>query len=274
MMFPNKVIISLISLFLSHALYAATDEFIFVTAPTHSSQETTKLYTPIVDFLSKKTGKKFKLHIPHNFIQYSKQMQDGKYDMVFDGPHLSAWRVERLQHTPIIRFPGQIKIVIATQEKSKITKMKDLEYGAKVCAFVPPNMLTMAMLSHFPSPARQPSLVRVQGFKKMMQCIKKGKGDAAVLRDKLWGKAKKSGASKGLHIIAKPPQGYPERTFTVGPKINTELRTKITQLLLSKEGRKVSAPLLKRFKKKNFIIANQGEYIGLSNLINTVWGFQ
>lgn len=270
----NKIIITLISFFLSHNIYAATNEFIFATAPTHSAEETQKLYNPIMKFLSNKTGKKFTLTIPSSFIQYSSHMQAGKYDMVFDGPHLSAWRIDRQEHIPIAKFPGKIKIVIAAKEESILSGMQDLQYGIRVCSFTPPNMLTMAMLSYFPNPSKQPNIIRVQGFKKLIQCLKSGKGNAAVLRDKLWGKAKKSGASKGLKIIATPTKGYPERTFTVGPKIDRELRIKITQLLLSEEGRKVSAPLLNKFKKKNLIQAKPEEYLGLSNLINTVWGFQ
>ena len=262
-----------ISLFLSPALYAANDELIFATAPTHSIEETTKLYTPIVKFLSAKTGKKFKLDVPTNFIQYSKQIQMNKYDMVFDGPHLVAWRMERQQHIPIVRFPGQIKIVIAAKEDSVLSSMDDLQYGIRICSFTPPNLLTMSMLSYFPSPAKQPSLIRVQGFKNLMSCLKMGKGNAAVLRDKLWEKAQKTGAAKGLKIIAAPTRSYPGRTFTVGPKIDAELRSKITNLLLSEEGLKVMEPLLKRFKKKKTIKANPKDYKGLSSLISTVWGF-
>lgn len=273
-MYRNKVIVALISFSLSHILYAANEELIFATAPTHSTEETTKLYTPIINYLSHKTGKKFKLDLPTNFIEYSKRMQDDKYDLVFDGPHLAAWRVDRLQHTPIVKFPGQIKIVIAAMEQSKLTKLSDLQYGTRVCAFVPPNMLTMAMLSHFPSPAKQPHLIRVQGFKNLMECLISGKGDAAVFRDSLWDKAQKAGETKGLKIIATPQKAYPERTLTVGPKIDSGLQVTISQLLLSDEGQKISTPLLNRFKKQKFVTATPEEYHGLSNLINTVWGFQ
>lgn len=270
----NRIIATVIALLLPFSISAADDELLFATAPTHSAEETTKLYTPIVNFLSAKTGKKIRLEIPSNFIQYSKRIQDNKYDIVFDGPHLVAWRMERYQHTPIIRFPGQIRIVIAAREKSPLSNIDDLQYGTKVCAFVPPNLLTMSMLSYFPSPAKQPELVRVQGFKNLMKCLKSGKGDAAVLRDKLWNKAKKAGTTKGLKLIARPSRGYPGRTFTVGPKIGPALRAQITDLLLSDEGRKVMQPLLNRFKKKNVIKANPAEYEGLAEIIRTVWGFQ
>ena len=270
----KKIILSILVSCLTYSVYAANDEIIFATAPTHSVEETTKLYTPIVKFLTAKTGKKFKIDIPSNFIQYSKRMREGNYDMVFDGPHLVAWRMKRQGHIPIARLPGKIKIVIATRENTKLTKIEDLQYGVKICAFVPPNLLTMSMLSYFPSPAKQPELIRTQGFKNLLSCLKSGKGDAAVFRDKLWDKVQKTPAAKGLKIIARPERGYPGRTFTTGPKIDLALRVKITDLLLSDEGRKVMTPLLNRFKKKNVIRANPEEYTGLSDLINTLWGFQ
>ena len=272
-----KTIFTLISLLLalsySHLLYAAGDELIFVTAPTHSANETRKLYTPIVDYLSQATGKKFKLRVPLSFGQYSGEMQKGKYDIVFDGPHLVAWRMQHQQHRPIISFPGKIKVVLAVQEKSKFNKLEDLQYGTKACAFFPPNMLTMVFLNHFKNPSKQPSLIRVQGLKNLIKCLKKGKGDAAVFREKLWKRATKTGAAKGLRILTRLPKDYPERTFTVGPKISADLAATITKLLLNDKGRKVAGPLLKRFKKNNFIKSNHQEYQGLSNLVNTVWGF-
>ncbi|MCW9030656.1 MAG: phosphate/phosphite/phosphonate ABC transporter substrate-binding protein [Gammaproteobacteria bacterium] len=273
-MSKNKIIFSALLLFLSQTLHAVNDELLFATAPTHSAEETTKLYTPIINFLSAKTGKKFKLDIPTNFIQYSKNIQDNKYDMAFDGPHLVAWRMESHQHMPIVRLPDQIKIVIAAREDSPLSSMEDLQYGVRVCAFVPPNLLTMSMLSYFSSPAKQPEIIRVQGFKNLMTCLKTKKGDAAVLRDKLWDKANKDGLTKGLKLIAKPSRGYPGRTFSVGPKIDPALRDKITNLLLSDEGRKAMGPLLERFKKKNAIKADPAEYEGLAELIRSVWGFQ
>lgn len=257
----------------SHLLYAAGDELIFVSAPTHSADETKKIYTPIVQYLSKKTGKKIKLSIPRSFNQYSAKMQRGDYDIIFDGPHLVDWRIQRLKHRPIVRFPGKIQVVLAVKKDSKLTKLSDLQYGKKACAFFPPNLLTMTFLSHYSNPARQPAIIRVQGFKNIMTCVKKGKGDVAVLRKKLWGKAKKTGASKGLKIMASFPETVPERTFTVGPKINSDLAATMTKLLLNDEGRKASSLLLKRFKKKNLIKAKPLEYNGLSNLVSTVWGY-
>lgn len=259
----------------STALYAANndDEIIFSTAPTHSKKETIKLYTPLMRYLSEVTGKKFVIKPAANFVEYSVRMRMGKYDMVFDGPHLTGWRMVNLEHKPIVRFPGTIRIVVAAHNDSKLSSMQDLEGGfSRVCAFASPNMLTMAFLSYFPNPIRQPSLIRTQGFKELSSCLTRGRGEAAVLRDKLW--AKMSDETKAnLKLIASPERGYPERTFSVNAKFDETLRKQVTEAMLSEEGSQVSQELFARFKKDKFIAANAAEYQDLDQLLNPVWGF-
>ena len=255
------------------AVNAADDEIVFSTAPTHSKEETLKLYTPLMRYLSEVTGKKFVIKPAANFIEYSVRMRLGKYDMLFDGPHLTGWRMANMEHTPIVRFPGTIKIVVAAKKDSRLNSMEDLEGGyARVCAFSSPNMLTMAFLSYFPNPVRQPSLIRTQGFKHLVSCLKSNRGQAAVLRDKFWGKISEEDKAE-LKLIAQPERGYPERTFSVSSELSEPLRKQIAEAILSEEGQKVSQALLARFKKKNFIPAKAEDYKDLDRLLRPVWGF-
>lgn len=252
---------------------ADDDTIVFTTAPTHSKEETVKLYTPLINYLTQATGKKFVLDTAANFVEYSVRMRLNKYDMIFDGPHLTGWRMVNLDHTPIVRFPGTIKIVVVAKKDSRLNSMQDLENGFdRVCAFASPNMLTMAFLSYFPNPVRQPNLVRTQGFKNLMACMEDGRGEAAVLRDKLWFKMSDEEKAK-YKLIGQPERGYPERTFSVSPKISEPLRKQIAEALLSEDGQKVSQAVLERFKKKNFIPAKPEEYAGLDLLLRPVWGF-
>ncbi len=269
-----RSILALLLLLVSITAQAADDDtIVFSTAPTHSKDETIKLYTPLMRYLSEVTGKKFVIDPAANFVEYSVRMRLDKYDMVFDGPHLTGWRMANMDHTPIVRFPGTIKIVVAAKKESSINSMADLEGGyARVCAFASPNMLTMAFLSHFPNPIRQPHLIRTQGFKGLLKCIKGNHAEAVVLRDKLWGKLSDEDKA-GLKLIAEPERGYPERTFTVSPKIGESLRNQIAEAMMSEDGQKVSQALLEAFKKKNFIPAKSEEYDGLDLLLRPVWGF-
>lgn len=264
-------LLGLLALVASSALRAEDPEkIVFATAPTHSEEETRRLYTPLLRYLSEAIGKEFVLETASNFIEYSVRMRLGKYDMIFDGPHLVGWRMDNLDHTPIVRFPGTIRIVVAAKEETPINSMEELQLGqAKVCAFTSPNMLTMAFLSYFPNPARQPMMLRVQGFKGLVECLRSGRGDVAVLRDKLWNKVDQT----GLKLVAAPSRGYPERTFSVSDKISPQLRKQIQEAMLSEEGVKVSQALLERFKKKTLIAAKPADYEGLGKLLIPVWGF-
>lgn len=269
----NKVLalLCLFSLFVTLGARAEEpDAIVFATAPTHSEEETTQLYTPLMKHLSRATGRPFVLKTARNFVEYSLQMRQGGYDMVFDGPHLAGWRMDNIGHVPIARLPGTIRIVVVAREEVEVSGMEELQLGkAKVCAFNSPNMLTMAFLSHFRNPVRQPTLLRVQGFDSLMTCLRTKQGDVAVLRDKLWNKVDK----EGLKLVAAPERGYPERTFTVGTRVSPELRQKIKAALLSEEGITASRPILERFKKEKLISASTQEYEGLGELLSPVWGF-
>ncbi len=248
----------------------AQERIVFSTAPTQSTEDTIALYQPLMAFLSRKTGLKFEIRPAHDFVQYAVKMRNGEYDMLFDGPHFVGWRMERQQHHPLARLPGDIRIVVATTERSKLADLDELGNGhTRVCAFASPNMLTMAFLSHFPHPARQPVMVREQGFAGLEECLRSGRGDVAVLRDKLWEKMDQT----GLRLLSTPRRSYPERTFSINRKIDPAIRQQIAEALTSEEGAAMAQPILQRFKQAKFIKAEASEYKGLGQLLRPIWGF-
>lgn len=255
---------------LSSPLLAA-DEIVFSTAPTQPPEVTEELFGPLIEYLSEQTGQKIVLEPAHNFLEYSNKMRKGEYDLLFDGPHFVSWRMERMGYVPLARLPGHIKIVVITNKNSDLRAMQDLGRSIRrVCAFSSPNMLTMAFLSYFPDPARQPAMIRSQGFKDLEQCLREGKGDAAVVRDKHWSQMNK----EGLRILDMPERSYPERTFSISPDVDITVRDSLAAALVSDGAAKKAEKLLARFNKKTFVRAQAHEYDGLGKLLHIVWGFR
>lgn len=250
--------------------HATKDEIIFSTAPTHTPQETQNIYAPLIDLLTKSTGKKFIIKPAENFVEYTNNMRKGAYDMLFDGPHFVGWRMDRQGHVPLARFPGNNRIVVVVRQESTIKTLDDL-VAQKVCAFASPNMLTMAFLQYYPNPARQPMLVREQGFKELEDCLRSGKGEAAVLRDMVWEKKMKQ---DGLRALTADYRSFPERTFSISKEVDDAIRQQIVEVLISEEGSKAGAEVLKRFNKDKFIKSDTKAYQGLGELLSPVWGFQ
>lgn len=258
-------------LLLSFTSNSNAESYKFITAPTHSKQKTKEIYTPLINYLSKKTGKTIELIYPINFLDYINKMKRGEADITFDGPHFSSWRINNLKDRAIARLPGQIKIAVITkQEHSKLNKMKDL-IAQKVCGFASPNLLTMAYLDHYPNPVQLPNMVPVKGgFKGLLKCLKSNKGKAAVLRDKLWNKIDK----QGLKLISIPEKSYPDRTFTVSNKMDNATQDAIQQALISPDASQHIQGLLSTFKKQGLIKTNNNEYTGIDKLLSQVWSFR
>ncbi len=120
----------------------ASDELIFSTAPTQSPQQTVLIYQPLVDHLAKVTGRKIILKPARNFLEYTHGMQQGKYDILFDGPHFVSWRLAQHNHKVIAKLPGSISFIIIGRDDANIKDYQALA-GQKVCAFESPNLLSL-----------------------------------------------------------------------------------------------------------------------------------
>lgn len=267
----RKALITLgMALLLTGSLVQAQEVITFSTAPTHSREDTARIYGPLMTYLNQVTGKRFELDPAANFIEYSTRMRLDRYDMLFDGPHLSGWRIDMRNHEALARLPGQIRFVLVGQENSPLQSMHELEHGViRVCAFASPNMLTLAFLSYYPNPARQPVMLRVQGFNELEQCVRSGRGDVAVMRDGQWNNMNQ----QGLRVIDTQREAYPERTFTISRSVDSAVREQIRQALLSEEGKAALAPILETFSRDRLIPADNTDYRGLGALLVPVWGF-
>lgn len=91
----------------------ARDEIIFSTAPTQTPEKTITLYTPLLNYLSQVAGEQFVIKPAKNYLEYNNGTLQNAYDMVFDGPHYTGWRMERQGAVPVARLPGSITSVAA-----------------------------------------------------------------------------------------------------------------------------------------------------------------
>jgi len=271
---PIASVVALASLLLGNVANAADEGVItFATAPTQSLAETQRIYGPLVDYLAKTTGKDIQLIAPRNFLEYSSKMRKGKYDIIFDGPHFVSWRMENINHQPIARLPGKLVFAAIVKDGGVINNVKQL-VGKKVCAVNSPNLATLMILDSFPNPVRQPVIVSSRSFKDAFACLKAGKGQAAFIPLGFWKKFKKAGKTDGLRVLYTTKKNpLPTRTFSISKRLEPATISAIQKALLNTEGQEGAEPLLKRFRRKNFVEATSKEFEGLSRLLLSVWGF-
>ena len=253
------------------AVSAAGKTYIFSAPPRGTEAKEREVYDPIARYLTQSTGEHIVYKHPDNWLNYQNQMQLGKYDLVFDGPHFIGWRIDKVGHQPLAKLPGDLAFVVIAKKDDK--KLDGLA-GRRVCGLAPPNLATLTMYKQFPNPMRQPQVKEVKSFAMAFRDVMDEKCDAAVMRDKMYFKLTAKANAKGKVIWSS--EGISNQGFSAGPRLNTETKQKITSALLSPDAQEPLGKFFDRFSKNNrkLIKATAAEYAGLGGLLKDVWGFR
>lgn len=250
----------------------AAADLVFTAPPRESAAKAKEVYQPIANFLSKVAGQKVVFRYSDNWLSYQSDMLKGVYDIVFDGPAFISWRMAKQDHTPLVKLPGNLVFVaIAKKDNDAVKELRDV-VGRPLCGFPPPNLATLTVLYEFTNPVRQPLLVEVKGFQAAYKNVVEGKCTAGIIQAKLWEEFdKEKGATKVL-FKSKP---VPNQGFSAGgTRVPPELRTKITEALMSEEGKAATKLLRDEFKGQDFVPAKKEEFENVAVVLRDVWGFE
>lgn len=247
--------------------------FVFSAPPRETAEDGLKDYRPIAEFLTKATGTRFVYRRANNWLVYMRDMRNGKYDLIFDGPHFVSWRVAKLDHSPLVRLPGKLAFVIVARNNDEVIfDLTDLA-GYKVCAHAPPNLATLAMQTQFTNPVRQPQIYEINGFKNIFAELLKGNCRGAVIPFDLYARFN-NGDTKGKTRILYLSEPLPRQAITASPRIPEGIQSVIRATLLSPRGSVATRRLRERFANGEQMVAtNREEYQGLAALLNNLHGF-
>lgn len=248
----------------------AKDEWVFATVAGDNPFQIETLYQPLVSYLSRVTGKEIRLDVSSSYTTYAVRMRSNRFDLTFDDAHFTAWRIGNKGYMPLVRLDGDNQIVVVTRSNTSLQNLEDLASGrSRVCSLDSPSLVAMAFLSRFPNPAQQPNLIHADNVADTLDCLRRERGDVAVLSLGAWRYADQN----GLRVLVEPDARYPEVTLSASPRVDEATRQKIRDALLSDEGRRVSENILSHYRRSSFVPASPEEYAGLERLLSSVWGF-
>ena len=248
-------------------------ELIFSAPPRESKQAGIDLYGPLVEHLSELIGEKVSYQYPKNWLQYQRNLRKGKYDIVFDGPHLVSWRMANLNHEVLVKLPGKLEFLVITDaQNAEIKNIKDL-IGKKICAIPPPDLSTLMAINLFSNPARQPIIWGVKGGNgRVFEAFESGECSAMVLRSSYYLKKLRAENRANKTILYKSIP-LPNQAISVSRRIKKIDRLRIIRSLTLGKGRRISIPIANRFggnKARPFVAATKKEYRRHRNLLEDV----
>lgn len=265
----KRVVLLFLFMMVSSTIHA---KLILSAPPREKSAEDGKAYYgPIASELSKYIGQEVVYEYPTNWTAYARDMRAGKYDLVFDGPHFVAWRMEHVNHEPVAKLDGQLQFyILVMKDRAELTKMESL-LGKKLCGLASPNLGALAAFNLYQNPIIQPSIHNVKGGgKNVLKTFLSGECDAAIVRDALYMKLPQEKKDK-IKILAKS-RSMPNQSISASKRIDEITRRKIASFFVSNEGKIAADKLLTRFsrQKKYFVHAKANEFEGLNELLEGV----
>lgn len=256
--------------------FASAQANLVLTAPPRETVERGEaLYGPLAHVLSQILGETVVYEHPRDWSEYTLKMRQNAYDIVFDGPHLAAWRIKHLEHVPVAKLPGDLFFLVATRYDDKeITRAHDLiNTGTPVCGMPSPNLATIAVMEYFTNPIIQPDIYEVPSYDEGYSLLKVGKCRAVVLNAQYL--TNLPAAEKAQLNVLFTSVRYPNQTVTTSKRITNAQRASISALLTNQNGVTEAQELLKVYTKqaKRFEPANMQEYAGMESILEEMWGW-
>ena len=251
-----------------HAATAAGQAWIFSAPPRGSKKAETARYAPIAHFLQTVSHHRVIYQYPGTWLNYSRKMVDGRFDLIFDGPHFTGWRDRHLGYTPLVRLPHSITFVVVERANERFRRIRQLA-GRPICANSPPYLGTLMVLNHFPNPDVQPYIVVIHGWLVAYRDLMHNECAATVLP--LANLRKLEHGGHLVRVLYKSPP-YPNQAISASPRIPPAIQRRLRAALLSPAGRIVTRPLRRLYVAKPFIRASAKDYVGLGRFLkNTLY---
>lgn len=251
---------------------SSTASPLIFTAPPRNKKKDVDTYTPIIEYLGKTLNRKIEYRKPTSWGDYNKAMINDVADIVFDGPHFNAWRMDYLGHRIIARLPQQQvwKIIVAAD--SPLTKIEQLT-GKKACLQGATNYGKLNYMKFFPNAMRLPEIVQIKSRLDGYNEVVKGRCTATIVTapeldkyNKLYTKDREDKNSPVKVLKSLKPS--PNQAFSVSAKLSRELQIEIQKALLRPEGQQAMLVLRDRYAKNELLIAaDERDYREISDVL-------
>ena len=247
------------------------DIIIFAAPPRENTAVGEAKYGPVAAYLTKVLKKKVVYKHPGTWGVYRTEMLEGKYDIIFDGPHFNSYRAEKLKHNILVKIPVHHEFVVIVKRGEKRFTSIDQLAGRTFCTHAPPNLGTLTLLSQFPNPSRQPAIINTKGWKNIYNGVQSGKCTAGILPII---NLRKYDAGGILARVVWKNRALPNQAFSAGPRLSSEEQRKIATALVSRDSRAATSKLRAAYRVgEKFEAATNQEYLGVSEYLKNEWGY-
>ena len=249
---------------LAPAAHAAT--YTFVVQPILPPDRTIKAFTPLTDYLSKKTGHTFKLVTSLNFLSYWQSMKKpGKYDFILDAAHLTDYRLKRMNYKVLAKRADAVSYTLVTGENADVLDPEEL-IGKSLATIGSPSLGMLRLEEMFPNPLRQPVIIEVDNSLDSIKKVLEGKAQAAIVPTPMVG-----GFPELLTITT--TEQVPHTAISAAPTVPNDVQAAVKKALIDASKTADGQQMLNEINFPSFEKTSPAAYEGFAGLLEGVWGY-
>ncbi|MGA8259212.1 MAG: extracellular solute-binding protein [Arenicellales bacterium] len=224
---------------------------VFVAQPQETVATGEKIFKPIADLLSRKTGEHWEYRHPDNQLNYADIIVDDKADLYLGDPHFVGYQVDANHQRVLAQVPDQEWVLIAPQSStgklfgSRVTSSFSCT-EALTCALPPPDlgMILFSNLDVFAdNPLRHPMLVSVRDVSNVVKGVLSQRCYCGITRKALLQNVPEEQRNQLAVRDLKTTLGA---AFTSSSRLSSTLSARIQAALLSPEGQQATKAMRDR----------------------------
>lgn len=251
-----------VALLLTSVLFSfqvSAQSFTLGIVPQQSAKKLARLWTPIVKYLSEKTGHDIRFATAHNIPTFEERLLKGEYDIAYMNPYHYTVFHQKPGYRAIAKQPNKkIKGIIVVPKDSKIESLEELNNSkmafpspaAFAASVIPRAQLTkqnIAIEESYVSSHDSVYLGVAKGF------FKAGGGVKRTLNNT-------DPKIKEQLKILWTTNGYTPHAIAVGPDVDAQVAQSIQQALLSMNDTEEGRKLLKSINFNGMAVASNEEW--------------
>lgn len=275
MIYKIRLLSIIIFILLSSSAYCQ-DSLILGIHPYLPSTELIDRFTPLADYLSKKTGKKVIIEISKDYKDHIEKVGKDKYDIAFMGPVSYVKMLQKYSKKPLLcrlEVDGKptFRGVIVTSKESKVKTLEDLK--GKRFAFVEPEstmgyIVPLYLLLNAGVRLKDLSEYKfLYNHHNVALSVLAGDFDAGAVKEDVFYQYSK----RGLNVLSWTPP-ISEHLFLARKGLSKELINTLREVLISLKNDKDASGMLKQIQGNltGFVTVSEKDYENLKNIYQSL----
>ncbi|NBB93583.1 MAG: PhnD/SsuA/transferrin family substrate-binding protein [Gammaproteobacteria bacterium] len=244
---------------------SGAETFVFQPHPIFTPATAELVYRPLVNYLNDSLPYRFDLEIVPDYHRYWLSIRRGENPhLVLEEPHLTAYRIERYNFTPLVRAAEPRTYSMLTSMDNAEASVRDF-IGRPVSTMPAPSLGYLILADWYDNPMQQPIIQsNASSWLDAVEIVFSMEADAAIVPNNL--------VSRYVNMAnILTSQEFPGVTISASPAVPVAIQEEIRDALLALHEDEEHFAALNELDISQFVEARPAQYEGLDEWLELVY---